>query len=119
MDTHLSDFKIFTTEQIKHIHPVDPALLCFTIQHEDTTEVYINELLKVPQQNSEQETYWFLTHEEQGNPATYTPIQQRIYNELLEQKELEKLNPNDNDTSSKALLSNFDWSDITTSASDF
>ena len=57
IDTHLADFKILTPEQIKHIQPVDPALLSFTIHYEETTEVYINELLRVPQQNSEQETY--------------------------------------------------------------
>ena len=39
------------------IQPVDPALLSFMIQHTETTEVYLNELFKVPQQNSEQETY--------------------------------------------------------------
>ena len=87
MDTHLADFKILTPEQIKHIQPVDPALLSFMIQHEDTAEVYINELLKVPQQRSGQETYWFPTPEEPGDPATYTPIQQRIYNQFPEQKE--------------------------------
>ena len=99
MDTHLADFKMLTPEQIKHIQPVDP-LLSFMIQHEETTEVYINELHKVPQQNSEQKTYWFPTPEEPGDPATYTPIQQRIYKEFLELQELEKLNPNDTDTSS-------------------
>ena len=93
MDTHLADFKILTPEQIKKIQPVDPALLSFMIQHEETTEVYINELLKVPQQNSEQETYWFPTPEEPDDPTTYTPIQQRIYKEL----------------------STFDWSDTTLS----
>ena len=53
MDTHSADFKILTPEQIKHIQPVDPALLSFMIHHEETTEVHINELLKVPQQNSD------------------------------------------------------------------
>ena len=101
LDTHLADFKILTPEQIKQIQSVDPAFLSFMIQHEETTEVYINELLNVPQQNSEQETYWFPTPEEPGDPTTNTPIQQRIYNELLELKELEKMNPDDNETSRK------------------
>ena len=52
-DTHLADFKILTPEQIKHIQPVDPAMLSFMIQHEETTEIYIKELLKVPSQNTE------------------------------------------------------------------
>ena len=48
LDTHLADFKIQRPEQIEHIQPVDPSLLSFMIQHEETTKVYINELLKVP-----------------------------------------------------------------------
>ena len=66
--------------------------------------------LKVPSQNPEQEYYWFATPEEPGSPTTYTPIQQRIYNELLELREIEKLNPQDDETSRKSFLSNFDWS---------
>ena len=116
MDTHLADFKILTPEQIKHIQPVDPAILSFMIQHEEPTEVYINEFLKVPPQNAEQETYWFPTPEEPGDRATYTPIQQRIYKELLELQELEKLNPNDNKNSRNTFLSNFNWSDTTLSS---
>ena len=114
-DTHLADFKILTPEQIKHIQPVDPAMLSFMIQHEETTEIYINELLKVPSQNPEQESYWFPTPEEPGDPTTYTPIQQRIHNELLELKELEQLNPHDNAKSRKVFLSIFDWTDTTLS----
>ena len=112
-DTQLADFKILTPEPIKHIQPVDPATLSFMIQHEETTEIYINELLKVPPQNTDQEPYWFPTPEEPGDPTTYTPIQQRIYNELLELKELEKLNPHDSETSRTKFLSHFDWSDTT------
>ena len=92
-DTHLADFKILTPVQIKHIQPVDPVMLFFMIQHEDTTEIYINELLKVPFQNPEQKSYWLPTPEDPGDPTTYTPIHQRIYTELLELKQLEKLNP--------------------------
>ena len=91
-DTPLADFKILTPEQIKHFQPVDPALLSFMIQYDETTEVYINELLKVPHPNTEQETtcYWFSTLEEPSDPATDTPIQQRKYNELLKLKKLKK-----------------------------
>ena len=88
-------------------------MLSFMIQHEDTTEIYINELLKVPSQNPEQESYRLPTPEEPGDPTTYTPIQQRIYNELLELREREELNPQDNEESRKSFLSNFDWTDTT------
>ena len=115
-DTHLADFKILTPEQIKHIQPVDPAMLSFMIQHEDTPEIYRHELLKVPSQNPEQESYWFSTPEEPEDPTTFTPIQQRIYNELLELKESEQLNLQDNEKPRKSFLSNFDWTDATLTA---
>ena len=53
-DTHLADFKILTPEQIKHIQPVDPAMLSFMIHYEDTTEIYKNEFLKVPPHDPDQ-----------------------------------------------------------------
>ena len=114
-DTQLADFKVPTPEQIKHMQPVNPVMLSFMIKHEDTTEIYINELLKVPPQKPEQESYWFPTPEDPGDPTTYTSIQQRIYTELLELKQLEKLNPQDSEASKKSFLSSFDWSDITLS----
>ena len=115
LDTHIADFKKLTPEQIKYIQPVDPALLKFVILHVDTSEIYLNELLKVPSQNQEQETYWFPTPEEPGDPTTYTAIKQRIYDELLELRRLEKLNPQDDEESCESFLSNFDWSDTTLS----
>ena len=76
-----------------------------------------NELLKVPSQNREQESYWSPKPEEPGDPTTYSPIQQRIYNELLEPKEREQLNPQDNEKSRKSVsfLSTFDWTHTTLS----
>ena len=76
-------------------------MLSIMMQHEDTTEIYKNELLIVPQHNPEQESECFPTTEEPENPSTYTPLQQRMYNELLDLKELEKLNSPDNETSRK------------------
>ena len=67
LDTHLADFKILTSEQIKHIQLVDPSQLSFMTQHEDTTEIYINELLKVSRQNPEPDTYWIPTPVEPGD----------------------------------------------------
>ena len=115
LTTHSAFFKILIPERIKHIQPVDAALLSFMIQHEETTDVYINELVKVPQPNTEHGTYSFLILEEPGDPATYIPFQQRNYNELIELKELETLNPYDIESSRKTFLSNFNWPDTTLS----
>ena len=64
----------------------------------------MNELLKVLPQNPDQESYWFPTPEDPRDPTSHTPIQQRIYNELLELEELEKLNPQENETSRKLFF---------------
>ena len=115
-DTHMADFRVLTPEQIKHIKPVDPSTLTFMMhQHIENTDLYLNQLMKTNQSSDEQETYWFPTPEEPGDPDTYTPIQQRIYDELLELKQLEQLNPNDNDESRRKFLGHFDWTDTTLS----
>ena len=116
IDTHMADFRVLTPEQIKHIKPVDPSTLTFMMhQHMENTDLYLNQLMKTNQSSDEPESYWFPTHEEPGDPDTYTPIQQRIYDELLELKQLEQLNPTDNDESRMKFLSHFDWTDTTLS----
>ena len=52
--------------------------------------------MKTNQSSDEQETYWFPTPEQPSDPTTFTPIQQRIFDELTELKQLEQLNVNDN-----------------------
>ena len=62
--------KILTPDQIKHIQPLDPSIVSFIIQHEDTTAFYINELLKVPPQKPEQASSWFTIPEDPGDATT-------------------------------------------------
>ena len=74
------------------------------IENEDTTEIYINELLKVPPQNAEQDTNWVSKPEGPSHPETYTPIQQPMYTELFELKEFQKLNAQGDETSRKSFI---------------
>ena len=51
----------------------------------------------------------------QGIPLhIHNPIQQRLYNELVELTE--KVNPQDNETSRQSFFPNFEWSDTTLSS---
>ena len=77
-------------------------------QHTENTDLYLNQLMKTNQSSDEQETYWFPTPEQPRDPETYTPIQKRIYDELMELKQLEQLNPNDNAKARKQFLDHFD-----------
>ena len=113
-DTHLADFRVLTPEQLKHIKPINPSILTFIMhQHTEVTDVYLNELLKVNDKEDKTEQYWFPTPEQPGDPTTYTPIQKRIFDELVELQTLEKLNPQDDEKSRKTFFDNFDWSDTT------
>ena len=58
-------------------------------QHIENTDLYLNQLMGTNQSSDEQETYWSPTPEQPGDPETYTPIKQRIYDELIELKQFE------------------------------
>ena len=93
-DTHLADFRVLTPEQLKYIKPINPSMLTFIMhQHTEVTDVYLNELLKVNNKEDKTEQYWFPTPEQLGDPTTYTPIQKRLFDELVELQTLGKLNP--------------------------
>ena len=68
-------------------------------QHIENTDLYLNQLMETNQPADEQQTYWFPTREQPGDPETYTPIQQRIYDELMELKQLEQMNPSEGEES--------------------
>ena len=107
-DEHIADFTVLSPDQIKHIKPIRPSELSFMmLQDTNVLDQYTHELLKVPSA-SEQEEFWFPTTENPGDPTKYTPIQQRIYNELVELQRLENLNPRESDESRQQFLANFD-----------
>ena len=113
-DTHLADSRVLTPEQLKYVKPINPSMLTFIMhQHTEVTVVYLNELLKVNNKEDKTEQYWFPTPEQHGDPTTYTPIQKRKFDELVELQTLEKLNPQDDEKSRKTFLDNFDWRDTT------
>ena len=115
-DTHLANFTVMPPEQIKRIKPVDPGTLTFLMDddEESNTVQFLNELLKVPNsEGDEKDQYWFPTPENPGDPSTYSPIQKRIFDELIELQELDRLNPLKDKESREKFLSNFNWSDST------
>ena len=112
--THIAKFSLLTSEQTKHIRPVNPTSVRHLLNnsHDDAIH-YINSLLKTSKDNEVNETYWFPTPQNPGIEKEHTPIQTRILNELRELEQLEKLNPLENTNSQNHFLSNFDWTDST------
>ena len=112
--THIANFSILTSEQTKHIRPVNPTSVRHLLNnsHDDAIH-YINSLLKTSKTDEVNETYWFPTPQYSGNEKEHTPIQSRILNELRELEKLEKLNALENTSSRNQFLSNFDWTSST------
>ena len=101
----IAEFAEGTSEQSKHIKPVDIAILCKVPQGDLDLTAYLYELLrskKIEQQNN---TLWFFTPENPGKSEDHIPVQSRILTELIELKEEEKLNPQESTEARITFLS--------------
>ena len=77
-------------------------------QHMENTGQYFYQLMKTNQSSSEQKTYRFPTPEQPGDAETFILKKQQIHDELMELKQLEQLNPNDNEESKTKFIDHFD-----------
>ena len=73
---------------------------------------YLNELLRTNKSEQQNNTFWFLTPENPGQPEKHTPQQTRILKKLIEFKEKEKLNPQEGTKSLPKRLKRFDLTGI-------
>ena len=107
-NTTIAEFKILSPEGAKDLKPLNTAAL--KVLAEDDSEdamVYINELLKTPEKPSHNQNFWFPTPDHPGDPATHTPIQNRILREIKELEEIQKLDRNNSEEERKTFLQNF------------
>ena len=109
--TEIAEFSVVTPEQSKHIKPVDMAILSMIPQGDPDLTTYLNELLRTNKPEQQDNTFWFPTPEDPGQPQDHTPIQTRTLNELNELKDKEKLNPQESIESRNKFLKRFDWTD--------
>ena len=72
------------------------AILRRIPQGDPDLTAYLNELLTTNKPEQQNNTFWLPTPEDTGKPKDHTPIQTRIFKELIELKEKEKLNPQEN-----------------------
>ena len=114
-NTTIAEFKILSPEEAKELKPLNSAAL--KVLAEDDSEdamVYINELLKTSEKPSHNQNFWFPT----PDPATHTPIQNRILREIKELEEIQKLDPNNSEEERKTFLQSFKWDDSQLSEDD-
>ena len=106
--TKLAELQILRPEDTKQIRPVDVATLT-TLQDPDDTHMYVNELMKSPNDEKNNENLWFPTPENPGNEDEHTPIQKRILKEIRELIKKEQLDPTKDPESRKKFLDMFKW----------
>ena len=110
--TQVATFTVLTPEQMKYVKPIDPVTTWHLLQaNPENAAHYASSLIKSTKPEDFKENYWFPTPEDPGDPQHHTPIQKRILSELINLRELEKLNPQDDTESRRQFLSNFDWTD--------
>ena len=109
--TQSAEFSVVTPEQSKHIKPVDMEILSMIPQGDPDLNAYLKELPRTNTTEQKNNTFWFPTPENPGNPEDHTPIQTRILKELNELKDKEKLNPQESRESRNKFLKRFDWTD--------
>ena len=107
--TQIADFPVVTPEQSKHIKPVDMAILSLIPQGVPDLTAYRNEFLRTNKPEQRNNTFWFPTPQNPGKLEDLTPKQTRIFKELIELKEKEKLNPQESTKSWNKFLKGFDW----------
>ena len=109
--TQIAELSVVTPEQSKHIKRVYMAILSMIPQCDPALTAYLNELPRTNTTEQKNNTFWFPTPENPGNPEDHTPIQTRILKELNELKYKEKLNPQESRKSRNKFLKPFDWTD--------
>ena len=107
--THIGNFLKFTPEQTKHIRPLNSISVRNHLNdnHDDAIHYKIS-LSKTSKTDEVNESYWFLTPQNQDNEKKHTPFRTHILNELRELGKLEQLNPLEDINSRNQFLSNFD-----------
>ena len=99
-------------EEAKELKLLNTAAL--EVLTEDDLEdaiIYTNELLKTAVSPSPNQSFWFPTPNNPGDPTTHTSIQSRILREIQELEEIQKLDPTASPKDREAFLKHFNWND--------
>ena len=110
-NTRIADFSVVTPQKSKHIKPVDMVILRMIPEGDPDLNAYLKQILKTNKPKQQNNVSWFPILEDPGKFENHTPIQTRILKEIIELKEIEKLNRQDNTDSQNKFPKQFDWTD--------
>ena len=110
-NTQRAEFFVVNPEQSKFIRPVDTATLSMIPEGDPDVPFYLSELPKTNKPEQQNNNFGFPTPKNRGKTEDHTPIQTRIFKELRELQEKEKLNPKDDVEPRMKFLKRFHWTD--------
>ena len=95
-NTKLAEFTVVTPERSKFNKPGDTGILSMIPEGDPPNlTTYLNNLLKRNKPEHQKNIFWFPTPKNSGKTEDHTPMQTRIFRDLLELTKTEKLNPQD------------------------
>ena len=71
--TEIAEFCVVTPEPLKHIKPVDMAILSMIPQGDPDLTAYLNELLRTNKAERQNNTFWFQTPKTFGKSEDHSP----------------------------------------------
>ena len=90
-NTTIAVFKILTPNQARNIQTMTKEQLTLISKFPDEAENVINQLFRDPEATTEKR--WYRTPETCENPDKLNKIERRIYDEIIQLREAEKLDP--------------------------
>ena len=105
-NTTLAHFRIPALHQAANIRAMPVEHLNLITKYPDEAEAVINQLFVNPDVKP---TKWYPTSETCSEPDKLNAIEERIYDEILALRELEKLAPSQSDEQRMNFLKSFTW----------
>ena len=96
---------ILTPKQAEYLQPINPQLLSNYFNQNINALIQDSEIKVSPSTDE----LWFPTPENCSNPETLTGVEKRIYDEIVQLKKEEKLDPISNALDKQKFLAQFPW----------
>ena len=107
--TTVAVFRILTPNQAKNVQPMTNEQLTLISKFPDEANNVINQLFQEPDANKDKR--WYPTPDTCDDPDKLNKIERRIYDEIIQLREAEKLDPTRDDDQRRAFLKNSRWDD--------
>ena len=107
--TIVAVFRTLTPNQAKNVQPMTNEQLTLISKFPDEAKNVINQLFQEADANKDER--WYPTPDTCDNPDKLNKIERRIYDEIIQLREAEKLDLTRDDDQRRAFLKNFTWDD--------